>query len=359
MPRRRSGGPTGSALEADLRRWSASRGRRPCAGACSCRSPTGRGRRRTRSARSRGRRAARPPAAVAELLGHAVEDEIGSAMLALRDTGTVRRWRRRSSWSVTRPMMPMTTTPAITSRRLHVAARRPDDEADARLGRDDLGDDQIGPAPAERDAEIVDQVRQHGAEGHVGQHLARLGAERVGDLDIFVRHAPHVVGDEQHELEEGAEPEQEDLGLLADAEPDDRQRHQRRNRQIADEIDDRLERRADDAVAAHQDADRERPSPPRCRNATQTRSVEMPACISRSPAGRPCARARRPSLGAGRKIGLVRPSRARSPRRREREADAATAVDDSARSRRPAAQGEKTTESRHRLLAATARPPPA
>ena len=54
------------------------------------------------------------------------------------------------------------------------------------------------------------------------EHLPRLGAEREGDLDIFMRHAPHVVGDQQHELEEGAEPEQEDLRLLADAEPDDR-----------------------------------------------------------------------------------------------------------------------------------------
>ena len=47
------------------------------------------------------------------------------------------------------------------------------------------------------------------AEGHVGEDLPRLGAEGEGRFDIFVRHPPHVVGNEKDELEEGAEPEQE------------------------------------------------------------------------------------------------------------------------------------------------------
>ena len=51
---------------------------------------------------------------------------------------------------------------------------------------------------------------------------------------------------------------QRDLGALADAEPDQRERHQRRHRQIADEVDQRLGGRADRAIAAHQHAERDR-----------------------------------------------------------------------------------------------------
>src|SRR5690606_20157354 len=113
-------------------------------------------------------------------------------------------------------------------RRLHEAAHRPDRMADTGVGGHDLGDDEIGPAPAERDSEIVDLSRQHRKPDDVLQDLAVPGAERIADLDEFPRHTLGIVGDQQHELEERAHPQHSDLRGFLDAEPDDQQRHQRR-----------------------------------------------------------------------------------------------------------------------------------
>src|SRR5258707_876873 len=111
-------------------------------------------------------------------------------------------------------------------RRLYIALRRPDHIADTGIGSDDLGDDQIGPAPAEGYPQIVDHAGQHGRQEDVAHQFAIVGPERPAGLDILLRHAPGIVGDQEHELEEGAEPEQRDLRHLADPQPDHRQGHQ-------------------------------------------------------------------------------------------------------------------------------------
>src|SRR5215468_8008092 len=74
---------------------------------------------------------------------------------------------------------------AVDDVALHVAFGRHDHVADARAGGDDLGDDQIGPAPAERDAQVVDHAGQHRRQNDVAQHGAGLGAHGHADLDIF------------------------------------------------------------------------------------------------------------------------------------------------------------------------------
>ena len=178
-----------------------------------------------------------------------------------------------------------------------------------------------------------------------------------------MRHAAHVVGDEQHELEEGAEPEQEDLRLLADAEPDDRQRHQRRHRQIADEVDDRLERRADDAVAAHQDADRDRhdggehegdPDAQR-RDAGVPEQVPASAIMCQSVADDDARRRQEDRVGQAQRARPASQSRARSERRRRRRSRsrrAATSVPRKAKrlakSRRGARHGAASAGRRRR-----------
>ena len=103
------------------RRWWASRARRPSASPWSCRSRTGRRRRRTRLPRWRGR-AARPPArgaaAMLEDLGQVAElDEIsalGHGSIS-SDSGTSGDAANRMIWSETRPMMPIVRMPAKTS----------------------------------------------------------------------------------------------------------------------------------------------------------------------------------------------------------------------------------------------------
>ena len=45
---------------------------------------------------------------------------------------------------------------------LDEAAHRPDRMSNPRVGSDDLGDNNIGPAPAERDMQVIHRVWQHG-----------------------------------------------------------------------------------------------------------------------------------------------------------------------------------------------------
>src|ERR671919_52792 len=79
--------------------------------------------------------------------------------------------------------------------RLPIASRRPQLVADARVGSDDLRDQQVGPAPAERDPQAVDHVRQHRPEQHVPHQRPVAGAERPPGLDELLRDAPGIVGD--------------------------------------------------------------------------------------------------------------------------------------------------------------------
>ena len=86
--------------------------------------------------------------------------------------------------------------------------------------------------------------------------LGAAGAERVGGIDEIARDTARRIGDHHELLEEGAEDDDRHPLLDADADPQDEQRHERGDRQIADEIDQRIERRLHDAERAHIEAER-------------------------------------------------------------------------------------------------------
>src|SRR6185437_8624810 len=125
-------------------------------------------------------------------------------------------------------------------------------------GGDQLGDDEIGPRPAERDAQRVDHPWHGRRDENARHHRAAVGAQRVGDIQQVVRYRPRDVGDEDELLEEGAEEDDRDLLPDVDADPQDEQRDERADRDVAHEIGDRLDRRLDDLEAAHEDAERHR-----------------------------------------------------------------------------------------------------
>src|SRR5262245_19343170 len=64
-------------------------------------------------------------------------------------------------------------------RRLAVAPRRPELVADAGIRCDDLRNDQIGPAPAQGDAQAVHHVGQHGGKQHVLDQGKLAGAKKT------------------------------------------------------------------------------------------------------------------------------------------------------------------------------------
>src|SRR4026208_1070803 len=81
--------------------------------------------------------------------------------------------------------------------RLAIAPRRPKFVANAGIRRNDLRDDEIGPAPPQRDAQAVDHVGQHGREQHIPDQGKLAGPERAPGLDEFDGDAPSIVGNQQ------------------------------------------------------------------------------------------------------------------------------------------------------------------
>ena len=127
-----------------------------------------------------------------------------------------------------------------------------DHVADAGGRADQLGDDHVGPGPAEHEAQDLGDLRRGGGDQHAPHDAAVARAERVGGLDqIAPRRAD---GDRHHQddLEDRADEDDEQLLRLADAGPQDQQRDEGRGRQVAREGDERLEERLDRLVGAHQ-----------------------------------------------------------------------------------------------------------
>ena len=78
-----------------------------------------------------------------------------------------------------------------------------DEPGDAGAGADQLGDDQIGPGPAEQDALIAVEVGQDARDHHAAKQLAgAFRAERQGRLDQRDIELARRVGDDQHLLEQ-------------------------------------------------------------------------------------------------------------------------------------------------------------
>ena len=143
---------------------------------------------------------------------------------------------------------------------------------------DQLGDDHVGPGPAEHHAQRLGDLRRGAGHQHAADDAAVAGAERVGRLDQVAPRVADGHRDHQHELEERADEDHRQLLRLADAGPQDQQRNEGRRRQVARERDERLEERLDRLVGAHRDAERQRQQRRRSRS---RRARARPSCRCR------------------------------------------------------------------------------
>ena len=131
-----------------------------------------------------------------------------------------------------------------------------DHVADARRRADQLGDDHVGPRPAEHEAQRLRDLRRGARQQHAAHDARGVGAERVGRLDEVAPRRADDHRDHQHDLEEHADEDDEELLRLADAGPQDQERDERGRRQVARERHERLEERLDRLERAHRDAER-------------------------------------------------------------------------------------------------------
>ncbi len=115
-----------------------------------------------------------------------------------------------------------------------------DEVGDAGADADQLGDDEVGPGPAEQHAhvgvDVGDDPRQH----HLGDERAPRGPQRLRRLQQRRIDPPGRVGDDQDLLEERPDEDDGDLGRVLDPQHRHRQRAERRRRQVAEEFDERL-----------------------------------------------------------------------------------------------------------------------
>ena len=135
--------------------------------------------------------------------------------------------------------------------------RRGDAVAEPGGGGDELGDDQPGPGPAEADPQRVPDARHGRGQDDPLQDAPFRHLQRAAEIDEVARHRLDIVHDQQNLLEEGADEDDEELLGVARARPQDGQRHEGHHRHVADEVDQRLDRRLPGAVAADEDADRQ------------------------------------------------------------------------------------------------------
>ena len=75
-----------------------------------------------------------------------------------------------------------------------------DHVADPRFCIHKLGHDQVGPGPADDDAQRIDHVGQRGRDQDAGEDLPARRAERVGDVEQLFGDAGRDVGDQQGEM---------------------------------------------------------------------------------------------------------------------------------------------------------------
>jgi hypothetical protein len=119
-----------------------------------------------------------------------------------------------------------------------------------------LGGDQGGPAEGDGDAHAGQDLGQGRLEDHVPHDLVAARAHGIGRVDLLDRAGADAGPRADRQRREAGEIDQHDLGEVADAEPDDRERQvgERRDRPV--ELDRRIEDAPGDAVDAHGDADR-------------------------------------------------------------------------------------------------------
>ena len=144
-------------------------------------------------------------------------------------------------------------------RRLLVRARQFHHVAEAVLGVHRLREDDVGPGDRVHDAERVEDLRAAPpAAARVLTACHRRGAERQRGLHQFLGHRADGRDDDGQQVDEDAEEQEGDLLRLVDAEPEDQERDERRDRHVAQRRHDRLEDPVDRLEGAHQHAERQR-----------------------------------------------------------------------------------------------------
>ena len=133
-----------------------------------------------------------------------------------------------------------------------------DHVADAGGRADQLGDDDVGPGPAEHQPQDLGDLGRGGGQQHAADDAAVAGAQRIGGLDQVAPRRADRDRDHQDDLEHRADEDDQQLLQFADAGPQDQQRNEGRGRQIAGEGDEGFEEGLDRLVGAHQHAERHR-----------------------------------------------------------------------------------------------------
>ena len=140
--------------------------------------------------------------------------------------------------------------------------------ADARLRRDRFRHDQHHPHQPEREAHADENRRQRARQDHVA-------IQREARQPITARHLDQVRIDRTDAVkgvhvdrEKHAERDQEKLGLLADAEPQDHERNHRERGDVADHLERRIERGLGGPEKAGREAEHEADAAADARNPT-------------------------------------------------------------------------------------------
>ena len=131
-----------------------------------------------------------------------------------------------------------------------------DKPGDAGAGTDQLGDDQVGPCPAEQDALVAIEIGQDSRHHHLGEQAQAARAQRARRLENGCIEFARGVGDDQHLLKEGADDDDGDLRSVVDAQHRHRQRAEGRRRQVAEEFDEGLVESPQRGISAADDAQR-------------------------------------------------------------------------------------------------------
>ena len=142
---------------------------------------------------------------------------------------------------------------------LHLAAplRHHDDRAHAARQVDDLGKDDVAKGQTEEQPQRSEDVGQGQGHQHLEEHLPWRGAQSQRRLHIALLDAgdgARGVEDDEHDA---GDEDEHDLLLLADAEPDEGERDERGDRDIAAEDRDRGDEGAELGPGAAQDAERD------------------------------------------------------------------------------------------------------
>ena len=138
----------------------------------------------------------------------------------------------------------------------HQRLRIDDHVADAGRGADQLGDDDIGPGPAEHEPQRFGDIGGRSRQQHPPNDAPVGSAQRIGGLHQIASGIGDIDGDHQDDLEHRPDEDHQQFLHFADAGPQDQERHEGRGRQVAGKRDEWLEQRLDRLVGPHGDADR-------------------------------------------------------------------------------------------------------